>query len=46
MLKIRGRLSSIACEFDRWQARPHLERWYRDILAHPASRGVLQLPTS
>lgn len=21
----------------------HLERWYRDILAHPASRGVLQL---
>ncbi|GEM_PF-2359760 len=37
MLKIRGRLSSIACEF---------ERWYRDILAHPVSRGVLRLPTS
>jgi hypothetical protein len=24
-------------------ARPHLERWFRGILAHPASRGVLQL---
>ena len=35
MLKIWGRLSSIACEF---------ERWYRGLLAHPASRGVLQLP--
>jgi glutathione S-transferase len=40
----------IACEFDRWQAlprerpaRPNLERWYRGLLAHPASRGVLQL---
>ena len=41
----------IACEIDRWQALPrerpglpHLERWYRALLAHPASRGVLQLP--
>lgn len=40
----------IACEFDRWRAlplerpaRPNLERWYRRILAHPASNGVLQL---
>jgi glutathione S-transferase len=43
----------IACEVDRWHglprerpARPHLERWYRGILAHPAVRGVLQLPPS
>lgn len=43
----------IACEVDRWQslprerpARPHLERWYRGILAHPASRGILQLSPS
>jgi glutathione S-transferase len=43
----------IACEVDRWQAlpregpaRPHLERWFRAILAHPASRGVLQLSPS
>jgi glutathione S-transferase len=41
----------IVCEVDRWQAlprqrpaRPHLERWYRALLAHPAARGVLQLP--
>ena len=40
-------------KFDRWQglprerpARPHLERWYRGILAHPAARGVLDLPLS
>lgn len=41
----------IACDVDRWYAlpierpgRPHLERWHRGILAHPASRGVLGLP--
>jgi glutathione S-transferase len=41
----------IACEVHRWHglpqarpARPHLERWYRGILAHPAARGVLDLP--
>ena len=43
----------VACEVDRWHelprerpARPHLERWFRHILAHPASSGVLQLPPS
>ncbi|MDB5872280.1 MAG: yliJ [Ramlibacter sp.] len=43
----------IACETHRWYglpleraARPHLERWYQGILAHPASRGVLDLPLS
>ena len=43
----------IACEVHRWwglpQARPawpHLERWYAQWLAHPASRGVLDLPLS
>ena len=41
----------IACEVDRWHAlplerpaRPHLERWFQNILAHPASAGVLQRP--
>jgi glutathione S-transferase len=41
----------IACEVHRWHGlpqarpgRPHLERWYRGILAHPAARGVLDLP--
>jgi glutathione S-transferase len=41
----------IACEVHRWwglpQTRPafvHIERWYTQILAHPASRGVLDLP--
>jgi glutathione S-transferase len=43
----------IACEIHRWHAlplqrpqRPHLEHWYRGILAHSASRGVLDLPLS
>ena len=43
----------IACEIHRWwglpQARPawpHLERWYANWLAMPASRGVLDLPLS
>lgn len=42
----------IACEVDRWRGlplerpgRPHVERWYRGILADPASRGVLGLPS-
>ena len=40
----------IACEIHRWwglpQPRPafvHIERWYTQMLAHPASRGVLDL---
>jgi glutathione S-transferase len=43
----------IACEMHRWSGlpiphptRPNLERWYEGILAHPASRGVLDLPLS
>ena len=43
----------IACEVHRWwglpQPRPvwpHLERWYAQWLALPASRGVLDLPLS
>ncbi len=43
----------IACEIHRWHglpqarpARPHLERWYRAMLARPASSGVLDLPLS
>jgi glutathione S-transferase len=43
----------IACELHRWHglplerpARPHLERWYAGVLAHPAARGVLDLPLS
>jgi len=43
----------IACEVHRWwglpqprPAWPHLERWYADWLARPASRGVLDLPLS
>ena len=28
------------------QARPHLERWYAQWQAMPASRGVLDLPLS
>jgi glutathione S-transferase len=43
----------IACEMHRWlglaidhPARPHLERWYQNILGQPASRGVLDLPLS
>lgn len=43
----------IACEIHRWHGlplqrpqRPHLEHWFQGILAHPASRGVLDLPLS
>ncbi|WP_372658770.1 glutathione S-transferase family protein [Hydrogenophaga sp.] len=43
----------IACEVHRWwglpqprPAWPHIERWYAHWLAHPASRGVLDLPLS
>jgi glutathione S-transferase len=43
----------IACEMHRWlglaidhPARPHLDRWYRDIRGQAASRGVLDLPLS
>ena len=43
----------LACEVDRWHAlplqrapRPHLQRWFDAILAQPAARGVLNLPTS
>ena len=41
----------VACDIHRWfglpQTRPelpHLERWYAQILARPATRGVLDLP--
>ena len=41
----------VACDVHRWfglpQTRPelpHLERWYTQILARPATRGVLDLP--
>lgn len=40
----------IACEIHRWwglpqprPAWPNIERWYAQMLAHPASRGVLDL---
>ncbi|MGE3349298.1 MAG: glutathione S-transferase family protein [Ramlibacter sp.] len=43
----------VACEIHRWWGlplarapRPHLERWYQQLLDHPASRGVLDLPLS
>ena len=43
----------IACEVHRWwglplprPAWPHLERWYAQWQAQPASRGVLDLPLS
>jgi glutathione S-transferase len=43
----------IACDVHRWRGLPierasrvHLERWYQGILAHPASRGVLDVPLS
>jgi glutathione S-transferase len=43
----------IACEIHRWwglpQPRPaylHIERWYAQLLAHSASRGVLDLALS
>jgi glutathione S-transferase len=41
----------VACEVHRWRGipierspRPHIDRWYAGILAHPAARGVLDLP--
>ncbi|MEY2952324.1 MAG: hypothetical protein RLZZ401_411 [Pseudomonadota bacterium] len=41
----------IACEVHRWSglpqprpAWPHLSAWYHNILARPATRGVLDLP--
>lgn len=43
----------LACEMHRWfglpqprAARTHLDRWYQNILARPATRGVLDLPLS
>lgn len=43
----------IACEMHRWwglpQPRtpyPHLERWYAQMTALPASRGILDMPLS
>ncbi|WP_332778179.1 glutathione S-transferase family protein [Polaromonas sp.] len=43
----------VACEIHRWQGlplqhkpRPHLERWYQQMLTRPASRGVLDLTLS
>jgi len=43
----------IACEVHRWlgtpvprRARAHLDAWYQQMLALPASRGVLDLPLS
>jgi glutathione S-transferase len=43
----------IACEAHRWFSLPqprtqrtHLDRWYQDILARPAARGVLDIALS
>jgi glutathione S-transferase len=43
----------VACEIHRWwglplarKPRPHLEHWYQQMLAHPASPGVLDLTLS
>ena len=43
----------IVCAVHRWYGLPvkqpsraHLERWYRVILAQPATRGVLDIPLS
>ena len=43
----------IACEVHRWRGlpidrgpRPHIDRWYQGIAAHPAARGVLDIPWS
>lgn len=43
----------VACDIHRWfglpqprPTRPHLERWYANILARPAASGVLDLPLS
>jgi glutathione S-transferase len=43
----------VACEIHRWwglpqerPARPNIERWYRQILERPATRGVLDLQLS
>lgn len=43
----------IACEIHRWWGlplerpySPHLERWYKGLLALPAARGALDIPLS
>ena len=43
----------IACDVHRWRAlplqrppRPHIDRWFQDILSRPASRGVFDFPLS
>jgi len=43
----------LGCEMHRWfglpqprPARPHLDRWYQNLLGRPAARGVLDLPLS
>lgn len=46
----------LGCEIQRWWGLPHtrapnldyphIERWYTQVLARPASRGVLDLPLS
>jgi glutathione S-transferase len=43
----------IACEMHRWwglplefPARPHLRRWYQNLLALPSARGALDVPLS
>jgi glutathione S-transferase len=43
----------LGCEMHRWfglpqprPARPHLDRWYQNLLARPTARGVLDLPLS
>lgn len=43
----------VACEVHRWfglpqprQSRPHLERWYEQLCARQASKGVLDLALS
>jgi glutathione S-transferase len=43
----------IACDVHRWKAlplhrppRPHIDRWFQDILSRPASRSVFDFPLS
>ena len=43
----------LACEVHRWfglpqprQSRPHVERWYANLRARQASKGVLDMPLS
>ena len=43
----------IASDVHRWRAlplqrapRPHIDRWFQDILSRPASRGVFDFPLS